>query len=588
MRVRNHIKSAVGKLSQHNLSHDFLLSHDFGQLLPCLCLPLLPRDKMRINVRAFSRVSPMIFPTYGYCNLVTNFHTVQYSQLWRDFDSFVTGLRAVGNSVIHFPVISSSALNELFYRDILYYEGDADSENHELTIVDGDTTKYAFFSLTGRYVRKLLHCLGYPVPTTIYSTSSFPTTQLRYYSALPFVALLKIYYDFYASRQFATNSAIKELLNRIYSGNVVNGTDYIGVTGPNGANFGSIQHLYSYISQLRVLFPSDFFTSAQSYPNLVGGDSPVLIPNGISSSDPFYQEEYLTQSEQSNFYTSSVVSNLVKQSNPMHRLLDNFENLIRRYNLVGSREIDRIRASFGIRPSVQRNQYSTFVGGFNTELNIQDVTSTSAEPTVDNYLGSYAGKGIMADQSSFELSSDDFGICLGLSFLKVNPIYMSGLSREVLKTRFTSFYNPDFDHGYAQAIAFGELTSQSSSIPDLERIFGYQNAYDEYRHCISRAVGDFMDTDLLPFSFARDKVGSVAQTNNVIYQDSVFDSNVTSSPSSQDIYNEFQRIFVDGSGRDHFYLYYGFNIDSLRPVRTSSESFDLGVGDVSTSNNPVI
>lgn len=590
MRVSNHIKSAVGNLSQHKgLSHDILTTTDFGQICPVLAVPMLPRDKFNLSAGCFARVAPMIFPTYGHCQVVTNFHTVQYSQLWKDFDLFVTGQRFNGVGSIHFPVVKYDILTAGFASPDYSYAGDASASNYDIVVYGSDSTpQYKFLTPKGRYIRKILNLLGYPFIVNVY-TASAPQTDGHNitFSALPLLAFFKVYVDYYESRQYTQTSQLREMLKSAFTGS----SGSFWSTGSNIESVSTLElsNVTILFDKLLLLFPSDYFTSAQTYPSLVGGSTPIVLQDSIDASlgRPIYQTSVLNQKEDRVDYFSFVNgSNQAQQANPMHRLLDNFENMIRRFNLVGSREIDRIRSQFGIKPRVASNQYSRFIGGFSSELHIQDVTSTSAEPSVDNYLGSYAGKGIVSDGDSFTIDSDDFGMLLGFSFIKVTPLYSPGLNREVLKTSFFSYYNPDFDHGYAMAVSLGELKSRIDNVIEnplnLLKTFGYQNAYDEYRFMPSRVTGDFLDDDSLPWSFVRDNVGDVAQSDSVIYQSAPNDS-TDGKP-----YNEFQRIFTDGSNRDHFYLYFNFNIDALRPVRTSSECFDLGVGNVSTSNNPVI
>lgn len=597
MRVRNHIKSAVGKLSSHKqLSHDCLITNDFGQLLPVMAIPLLPRDKLRISSGVFSRVAPMIFPAYGSCEVVTNFHSVTYSQVWKDFDIFVTGQRYNGTKLVHIPVVGINELVTFYIQSQFTYEVES-SESADITVVSGTESQYYRLTLFGRYIRKVLSVLGYPFYSYIDPVSLSEST--RVFSLLPLLSFFKIYSDYYESRQYSRTSVLRDILLECYNGIPTSHfTDYT-ISGGISASKISGLSLTTLFDSLKLLYESDYFTSAQSFPNLVGGSQPISFGINTVGANPFVATSNLDQggatqsgdSSQNRYLTNVVAGSQVSQTSPMHRLLDNFENLVRRFNLVGSREIDRIRSLFGIRPTVASQQYSAFIKSFSSPLKIQDVTSTSAEPSVDNYLGSYAGKGIVSDGSSFEVDSNDFGILIGVSFLKVRPLYNPGINRENLKTSYTGYYNPEFDHGYSMAVSVGEVQTHlqnPSNVDTLYSVFGYQQAYDEYRYMPSRVYGDFLDSDLLPFSFVRDNVGIAAQTDGVIYYNQPTRSENNTQGVPDGIYSEFQRIFVDGSGRDHFYLYYSFNIDALRPVRTSSECFDLGVGDVSTSNNPVI
>lgn len=598
MRVRNHIKSAVGKLSSHKqLSHDCLITNDFGQLTPVMAIPLLPRDKFRIATGVFSRVAPMIFPAYGSCEVVTNFHSVTYSQIWKDFDIFVTGQRYNGTKLVRLPVLSVLSLITLFFNNSGLSYSVESSESADITFHNSDgSNSYFRLTLFGRYVRKVLTVLGYPFYDYVNDSDSSTT---RVFSILPLLSFFKIYSDYYESRQYSRTSSLRDILLECYNGIPTSHFEEHTISGGIPSSIITDESLTTLFDSLKLLYESDYFTSAQSFPNLVGGAQPLSFNINTGGSNPFVATSNLDQggasqsgdSSQNRYLTNVVAGTQVSQTSPMHRLLDNFENLVRRFNLVGSREIDRIRSLFGIRPTVASQQYSTFIKSFSSPLKIQDVTSTSAEPSVDNYLGSYAGKGIVSDGSSFEVDSNDFGILIGVSFLKVRPLYNPGLNREILKTSYTGYYNPEFDHGYSMAVSVGEVQTHlqnPASVDTLLSVFGYQQAYDEYRYIPSRVYGDFLDSDLLPFSFVRDNVGIAAQSDGVIYYNQPTKSENNTEGVPDGIYSEFQRIFVDGSGRDHFYLYYSFNIDALRPVRTSSECFDLGVGDVSTSNNPVI
>lgn len=589
MRISNHIKSAVSELSQHNrLSHELLTTTDFGKFNVCLFLPTLPRDKFKINTSVFSRVSPMIFPTYGFCKLVTNFHSVTYSQVWKDFDIFVTGGKYRGTVPIYMPVVSMDVLYSAFTDSSkgFIYSGDASSSNNDIIVqVNSTTTNYYFLTPKGRYFRDLLSSLGYPFAKFFNLDSS--TYQNKVFSLLPLLSFFKVYSDYYESRQYSNTSVIREILKQAFNG--LASSYFTAGSSIDGLNTIELTDVRPLFDNLKLLFESDYFTSAQSYPNIVGGSQGLSFSPIDQVQSPFYNDFGYNQSNNNTSFLQPTVagSSQVYQFSRSHRILENFENIVRRYNLVGAREIDRIRASFGIKPQTQRNQYSVFEGGFSTQLQVQDVTSTSSNLETDMYLGSYSGKGIMSNDGSISIDSDDFGCIIGLSFIQVTPLYLPGYDREVLKTTMFSYYNPDFDHGYAQAIGKGEVQSYFPNLTDNSiefGIFGYQNSYDEYRQKVSRVSGDFTDNDLLPWSFVRESVGTdpVAQTDDLIYYQS------PNSNTDGSVYNDFQRVFVDGSNRDHFYLQYGFKISALRPVRTTSESFDLGVGNVSTNNNPAL
>lgn len=602
MRNNIHLKSASTSLSQHRgLSHDHITTTDFGQLLPVLSLPLLPRDKFKINSQCFCRVAPMIFPAYGRCNIVTNFHSVVYSQVWKDFDNFVTNVFYNGTSVINFPVFLASELLDLMLQldaaDLVDVPSgtDPDMHSYDFTVKATVSSPLQYYKLNnrGRYFRKVINMLGYFMPLSLYRDGAAPSNYKDVtLNALPLLSFAKVYHDFYESRQYVSTSKLSQILDECYNGVPAPSSSYweIDTIHSVGLSYNYLRLMPSGLDvifdSLKVLFPSDYITSASSFPNAVGYDSDslsnVLVPeSSIVPARQFYNFDGITQFPTiSNAYLPDGI--VTSSSN---RILDNLENLVRRYNLAGSREIDRIRSLFGLTPSTAKDLYSKYLGTFVSPLQVQDVTSTSSNPTTDTYLGSYSGKGIIDQNGSVSVESDDFGILFGVSYISVRPLYLPSVDRECFKTLPTSYYNPEFDHGYAQAVSLGEVCSLKefyNTDQNVETVFGYQNAFDEYRQRLSRASGDFVEDDMLPWSFLREKVGKVAQSDDTIYMDA------PKGVENDGMYNDFQRVFVDGSGRDHFYLFYGFDITALRSVRTSSSSFDLGVGSVSFDNNPVI
>ena len=50
------------KKSRFNLSHEVLLTADFGNLIPVLCQECLPGDKFRISTEMFTRFQALIAP----------------------------------------------------------------------------------------------------------------------------------------------------------------------------------------------------------------------------------------------------------------------------------------------------------------------------------------------------------------------------------------------------------------------------------------------------------------------------------------------------------------------------------------------
>ena len=67
------VKSAVRAHNKMDLSAPVLATMDIGQIVPLGTWELVPGDKFKVSMNAFSRLAPLVEPTYG----KVSFRTVQ-------------------------------------------------------------------------------------------------------------------------------------------------------------------------------------------------------------------------------------------------------------------------------------------------------------------------------------------------------------------------------------------------------------------------------------------------------------------------------------------------------------------------------
>ena len=88
---RLHTKSAVKSHNKFNLDGTHLTTMDFGQIVPLYSKELIAGDKFSVQANFFSRMAPLVRPTYGkfsfkVMNVFVPFHQVAY-----DYDAWVDG-----------------------------------------------------------------------------------------------------------------------------------------------------------------------------------------------------------------------------------------------------------------------------------------------------------------------------------------------------------------------------------------------------------------------------------------------------------------------------------------------------------------
>ena len=88
---KTNVPVAVKTRSQMDLSHVTIASQDFGNIVPISCQYLVPGDEFNINVSEFTRVLPMVNPTFAKVDSVVRAFAVPINYIWKGFNNFISG-----------------------------------------------------------------------------------------------------------------------------------------------------------------------------------------------------------------------------------------------------------------------------------------------------------------------------------------------------------------------------------------------------------------------------------------------------------------------------------------------------------------
>lgn len=86
-----HIKSAVRTHSKMNLDRSHLTTMEIGQIVPLFVEESMPGDKFNVSGKFFSRLAPLVKPTYGKFQFKTMSVFVPYYQVADDIEAFLAG-----------------------------------------------------------------------------------------------------------------------------------------------------------------------------------------------------------------------------------------------------------------------------------------------------------------------------------------------------------------------------------------------------------------------------------------------------------------------------------------------------------------
>ena len=573
-------KSAVKSRNKMRLDFSHLTTMDFGQIVPLFAREMVPSDEFKVQAGYFSRMAPLVKPTYGKFQFKTIAGFVPYHQVAYDADAYISGKYNLEGVATTPRSITMSEL-EYFVRTYCATTTGATSSNADITWLNSSgTAQYAIFTNIGKYWYKVLTACGYTYPqgVSLQSGSNWQTDKLVKLSAYPILAFFKLYNDYMSQSQRFNSSALSELLYKIKNGITISG--YTPATG----NVTSLA-LKTMFDNLLLNYENDYFTSAWQSPNQPLSSVPDnkdagVVPGGYAGTvgSDMYQ----------NSLTVDVITTPTEHVNIAQRALDflrSFDDWVRRNNYSGSRDVQQIYSRFGIKIEDYKTRYAHIIDTDSMPIQVGDVTATADSTSVP--LGDYAGKGIMNGSKEISYKSSDFGMLFIFGFFTVTPMNPYGFDRSVLRVEPLDFYTPEFDGIGADAISLGEYYASPLAVADSDptrdtSVFGFTERYNSYRFGRDLITGEFRNyrnnADMNTWHTGRN-LSAVRKAGNLVAQS----SSVNTLEATDSQYN---RIFSVTNGNvDHFYLTAFFKVSAIRPMLSLNQGPRLGVGDTDVPRN---
>lgn len=584
---RLHIKSASQARNEFDLSCDHLTTLDFGQIVPLWNEESIPGDLFTVGGNYFSRLAPLVKPTYGKFSFKTVAFFVPYYQVADDAESWFAGKTVFEGITPVFRHFNWSYLVTMFISGSLGLITSGTSANADFVYTDSSgNVQYAVFTAKGRYFNKVLNCLGYSLPENadMQTDSSWMTNVGSYrLSAYPLLAFAKAYNDWMSQATRYNNSQLTLLLHSIKHNIAVSGK--YTVSGKISAS-----GIFSILDSIILNYESDYFTSAWQSPNSslgVPGSSEQLIGYDVPGTGNGTIPDYNRQDSNNTFagIPVDVQSGLAAINQRTLDFLKRFDDYVRRNNYSGSRVVNQIYSRFGIKTSDYRSNFAEFIGSDVIPVQVGDVTATSS--SVNEVLGDYAGKGIMNGSHSYSFNCTDYGLCMVFGYYTVNPMYSYGLDKKVIRNHPLDWYTPEFDGMGAEGIPYMEVYEDPTAEPSQDmssslNMFGFTERYNSYRYGRDRITGDFRkfnNTDGMN-TWHSGRLMSNLRMGNLMYAQSSSFSTLRQTDS------EFNRIFsVTSSQVDHFYLICRFTVHAVRNILNLNQVPRLGEGSVDMSKN---
>lgn len=493
MNIFNSVKVKKPKRNNFNLSHSVRLSLQMGNLVPTLCLPILPGDTCTISNDIVVRLAPQLAPVMADVNIYCHYFFVPWRIIWDDYAKFLTG--------------GESGVESVSFPRIKFGVGEIP-----------DTTRYLMTE------GSLMDYLGYPLPCSNRFGERAGKIVTEYsVSQLPLRAYQLIYNEYYRDQ------------------NVDNEYPILRTSGSIDSD-SAAAHLMMHMRTRA--WAKDYFTSALPEPQRgpdvplfdVDGDSDparvvfdpsgrTIIRNGTGSNVD--NNSYLTANVSSSDGNQTVLNASANSGSSNPANVDNSSNLkieggnldfqaptmndlrrrmsLQRFLEISNRAGNRLKefliGHFGSVVPDSTLQRPLYLGGGSQKILFTDVIQNSAsvmsgnEGFDDTALGQTAGYGICTgNNGKFRHHFTEHGYVMCIMSIRPRAEYFQGLDKHLQKfDRFDHAF-PEFARLGEQEILNKELffdpTSMSSSM-DFEGTFGYTPRYAEYKFMNNRICGEF-------------------------------------------------------------------------------------------------
>ena len=148
-----------------------------------------------------------------------------------------------------------------------------------------------------------------------------------------------------------------------------------------------------------------------------------------------------------------------------------------------------MKSHFGVTSPDARLQRPEYLGGSRIPININQVIQNSATAEGTTPLGDTAAYSVTTDShGDFIKSFVEHGFVIGVMVARYDHTYQQGLERFWSRRDRFDYYWPVFANIGEQAILNKEIYAQGLPVDD--EVFGYQEAWADYRYKPSRVAGE--------------------------------------------------------------------------------------------------
>lgn len=227
---------------------------------------------------------------------------------------------------------------------------------------------------------------------------------------------------------------------------------------------------------------TELSSSSLSVSNIAGGTGLAYANGQISTDGAAYMN---LVADMSNVSASSV--------NDL-RFAFQLQKMLEKDARGGTRYREYLQSHFGVTSPDSRMQVPEFLGGARLPVSIEQVEQTAPGEGADT-VGQVGAYSLSGGRSGFTKGFVEHGFVIGVLCVRQHHTYQQGLEKFWTRTKRTDFYDPVFANIGEQPIYQSELFfGNDKSVDNTKTVFGYQEAWADYRYKPSRVSGELRST----------------------------------------------------------------------------------------------
>lgn len=243
-----------------------------------------------------------------------------------------------------------------------------------------------------------------------------------------------------------------------------------------------------------VIGTDDVYTSGSADANLVGKNIVFAYAGGYNTAITTTDGTSMSANKELGLAAdlSNATGATINQLRQAFAIQRFYEALAR----GGSRYTEFVRNIFGVVSPDARQQRSEFLGARRFQINMDQVLQTSSTDAVTPQGNTAAYSCTVNANDLFTYSATEHGYIMILAVIRTAHTYQYGLEKMWNRKKFTDLYVPQFANLGEMPILNKEIYAQGSSVTDPntgavidEEVFGYQEAWAEYRYKPNRVSG---------------------------------------------------------------------------------------------------